>query len=458
MRRNFSLLLLAAALAVAAACGGSGEPASQEIRPAGPVSITFWHSMSASNLDTLEALVQQFNASQNEVTVNLVSQGVYDDSLNKFLASLGRASDLPALIQIEDASTQLMVDSQEITPVQDFIDRENFDLSNFEPRVLDYYRVGDRLYSMPFNLSSPVLYYNKNDFREVGLDPEKPPQTLEELKEYSQKLLRKDGAGNITRSGVALDEMSWNFEEWLAKAGALFVNNGNGRDSRATEAVFNGPEGKAIFQWWADMVKSGLAFNVGRNPSYADGLFAIASGRASMTITTSAALRSVFDVIEAGGAQGLELGVGPMPAPQSPDGGISVAGASLWIVKARPEAEQEAAWKFIRFMVEPEQQAAWYAGSGYFPIRRDAFNLPAAQQAEAKYPYLRVAPQEFQEGAVNRATQGFLLGPFSKIRSEVVTTAIESMLLTNTSPDDAIDQAASDATKFIEEYNSRLRE
>jgi len=295
-------------------------------------------------------------------------------------------------------------------------------------------------------------------FTAAGLDPEKPPSTLEEVREYSEKLLTKDSSGNITRSGVALDEMSWNFEEWLAKAGALFVNNGNGRDSRATEAVFNGPEGKAIFQWWADMVKSGLAFNVGRNPSYADGLFAIASGRASMTITTSAALRSVFDVIEAGGAQGLELGVGPMPAPQSPDGGISVAGASLWIVKARPEAEQEAAWKFIRFMVEPEQQAAWYAGSGYFPIRRDAFNLPAAQQAEAKYPYLRVAPQEFQEGAVNRATQGFLLGPFSKIRSEVVTTAIESMLLTNTSPDDAIDQAASDATKFIEEYNSRLRE
>jgi sn-glycerol 3-phosphate transport system substrate-binding protein len=455
--RRAMFLLTPLLILLAAACGGAAE-APEETQPTGPVSITFWHSMTAANQDTLNSLVQTFNSSQNEVTVNLVFQGTYDDSLNKFLASLGRASELPALIQIEDFATQLMIDSQEITPVQDFIDKEDYDLSAFEPRVLDYYRVGDSLYSMPFNLSSPVLYYNKNDFREVGLDPERPPQTLEEVKEYSEKLLQKDSSGNITRSGIALDVSPWHFEEMLAKAGALFVNNGNGREGRATEAVFNGPEGKAIFEWWADMVKSGLAFNVGRNPSYSDGLLAVASRRASMTITTSAALRSIFDVIEAGGGQGVELGVGPLPAPQSPDGGAIVAGASLWIVKARPEAEQEAAWKFIRYLAEPEQQATWYAGSGYFPIRSDAFDLPAAQQAEAQYPYLRVAPQQLQEGARNRVTQGAILGPFSRINSEVIATAIESMILTGTPPDEAIDRAASEATEIIRDYNQRLKE
>jgi len=452
-----TVFLLTPLLILLAACGG-GEKAAQETQPAGPVSITFWHSLTAANQNTLQALVESFNSSQNEVTVNLVFQGTYDDSLNKFLASSGRASELPAIIQIEEASTQLMIDSKEVTPVQDFIDSDNYDLSNFEARVLDYYRVGDRLYSMPFNLSGPVLYYNKNDFREVGLDPEKPPQTLEDVKAYSEKLLQKDSSGNITRSGIALDVMPWHFEEMLAKAGALYVNNGNGREGRATEALFNGPEGKAIFEWWADMVKSGLAFNVGRNPTYADGLLAVASGRASMTITTSAALRSIFDVIEAGGGKGVELGVGPMPGPQSTDGGITVAGASLWIVKARPEAEQEAAWKFLKFLVEADQQATWYGGSGYFPIRRDALDKPAAQAAEAKYPYLRVAPQQLQEGARNRATQGPILGPFSKIRSEVIATAIESMILTDTPPDEAIDNAAREATQLIKDYNARVKE
>jgi sn-glycerol 3-phosphate transport system substrate-binding protein len=457
MRRILVLLLVALALVPVVACGGGGEKAPQETQPAGPVSITFWHGLTSSNEKTLEALIQRFNASQNEVVVNPIYQGSYNDCLNKFLASSGRAGELPAVIQIEDISTQLMIDSQEITPVQDFIDREGYDLSAFEPRVLDYYRVGDRLYSMPFNLSSPILYYDKNDFREVGLDPEKPPQTLEEVKAYSEKLLLKDGSGNITRSGIALEISPWYFEQMLAKAGALYVDNGNGREGRAAEAVFNGPEGKAIFEWWSDMVGSGLAFNVGRNPSGADHLLAIGSNRVSMTIGSSAALRPVFDALEAG-VQGVELGVGPMPAAQSPDGGIVVGGASLWIVKARPEAEQEAAWKFLKFLVGAEQQAEWYAGSGYFPIRTDAFDEPVAKEAEAKYPSLRVAPQQLQQGARNRATQGAIMGPFTKIRWEVIAPAFESMILTGTPPDEAIDDAASEATALIKDYSERVKQ
>jgi len=127
-------------------------------------------------------------------------------------------------------------------------------------------------------------------------------------------------------------------------------------------------------------------------------------------------------------------------------------------VKARPEAEQEAAWKFIKFLAEPAQQAQWYAGSGYFPIRSDAFDEPAAKEAEAKYPYLRVAPEQLQKGARTRASQGAITGAFAKIRSEAVITAIESMLLAGTSPDEAIDNAASDATELIQDYNKRIGE
>jgi hypothetical protein len=133
-----------------------------------------------------------------------------------------------------------------------------------------------------------------------------------------------------------------------------------------------------------------------------------------------------------------------------------VGGASVWIAKGRPEAEQEAAWKFVKFLVEPTQQAEWYAGSGYFPIRRDAFDDPKAQEAEAQYPYLRVAPTQLQEGARNTATQGFLLGPSAKARTEAVATAIESMILTGTPPDEAIERAASEATELIEDYNRRI--
>ena len=454
MRRALFLLTPVLALLVAACAGGAETPT--ETRPAGPVSITFWHSMNAANRDALEALTTRFNSTQDEVRVELVYQGTYVDSLNKFIASL-RSGDVPAMIQMHDVATQLMIDSQEVTPVQDFIDRESYDLSDFEPRLLDYYRVGDRLYSMPFNVSNPVLLYEKNSFREVGLDPEKPPQTLEELTEYSRKLVKRDSQGNIIRSGIALEISPWYFEQMLANAGALYVNNGNGREGRPTEAVFNGPEGKAIFQWWHDMVEEGLAFNVGRNPTGTDHLLAVGSGRAAMTIATSASLRSVLNVIEGGGGPaGVEMAVAPLPAPRSADGGMIVGGASLWIVKSRPEAEQEAAWKFVKFLVEPAQQAEWYAGTGYFPIRHLAYEEPAALEVETRYPYFRIAPEELAAGARNRATQGALLGPFPQVR-DAVATAVEEMIVGTKPPAEALDDAARKATEIIRDYNQRVK-
>jgi len=101
------------------------------------------------------------------------------------------------------------------------------------------------------------------------------------------------------RSGIALDIQGWT-ERILAEHGDLFADNNNVRDGRATKVLFDNDTGRWLFQWWHDMVDDGLAFNVGRNPTFADGFMAIASGRAAMTISYSAALRSVVDTLEKG--------------------------------------------------------------------------------------------------------------------------------------------------------------
>ena len=197
----------------------------------GPVTINVWHTMTASNQDTLKSLVDRFNSSQNEVRVNLVYQGTPDECLTKVLAVLG-TSDVPAVVQLLDIHTRLMVDSGEIVPVQDFIDRENYDLSDFEPRAVEYYTLEGKLQSMPFNVSTNILIYDKNAFRDAGLDPEKPPATLDEVRQYSEKLLRRDGAGNVVRSGIALDVGPWYLENMLVMHGDLYANNENGREGR----------------------------------------------------------------------------------------------------------------------------------------------------------------------------------------------------------------------------------
>ena len=230
------------ALALASACGGGGEEAKEATPGASPsggvVNITFWHSMTAANEETLTRLADKFNASQERAHVSLAFQGSYTDSLNKVLASLG-SGDLPALVQLEDTATRRLVDSGAFVPAQGFIDKEDYDLSDFYPRIIDYYEADGELWPMPFNVSNPVLYYNGKAFEEVGLDPEKPPRTVDEIREYSEKLLKKDDSGNVVRTGIALEISPWYMEQMLAAHGDAYVNNDNGRKARATEATFD---------------------------------------------------------------------------------------------------------------------------------------------------------------------------------------------------------------------------
>jgi len=452
-------ILLAALLA---SCGG-GEAGPSEGTPGGraefptpesPVTFTFWHSMTAAPAETLMQLANRFNSTHPWARVELVFQGGYNDMLSKVLASLGTA-DLPPLVQIQDTSTRIMVDSDAFIPVQDFIDRDGYDLSDFPGAVLDYYTLEGKLYPMPFNTSDPLLYYNKIAFREVGLDPEKPPATLDEVQEYSRKLVLRDEAGRVIRAGIALEIKPERLEHLLAAHGDLYVDNANGRQGLPTQVLFDNEAALALFRWWDEMLEEGLALNVGRNPGGIDHLLAIAAGKAAMTIGTSAALGSVVDVLESGEVTGAELGVGFVPVFEEGDRGVLVGGASLWINKDKSIEEQEAAWEYIKYLLAPEQQAEWYSGSGYLPLRMSARELPAAKEVETKYPPFRIAVEELMTTPRNEATAGPLVGPYAQIR-EAVTSALERMILQGASPEDALREAAEEANLAIEDYERRL--
>ena len=453
-------ILAAAGLIVAvlagAACGGGEEaaptatPQGQAATPSGPVTISFWHVATGAVQDTLTRLTDDFNASQDTITVSLVFQGTYDDNMNKILASLD-SGDLPALAQLDDPKTQLIADSGAVVPVQDFVDAEGYDLSDFLPQVLGYYRVDGRLLGMPFNVTNPILYYNKKAFEKAGLDPQQPPRTLDDVREYSRKIV---DAG-VAPHGIALDINPWYFEQMLAKAGAEFLNNGNGREAQATEATFDGEEGLAIFTWWREMVDSGLALNVGRNPTGADQILAIASQQAEMTIGSVSALRTVVNLMQSGQYPDIELGVGPLPSLPGGTGGVVVSGGAVYIMASRPPEEQQAAWEYIKFLSSSETQAEWFSGTGYIPTRTSSLDLPAAQDVVAQYPQFQVAVDQLAESPSTTAAAGPLLGPYAQVRA-LIATAIEEMLLTGKDPAAALADAAAQANEAIQSYNGRV--
>jgi len=302
----------------------------------------------------------------------------------------------------------------------------------------------------------PLLYYNKIPFREVGLDPEKPPKDLDELKEIAAKFVKRDSHGNLMRTGLALDINSWYLEVVMAEHGDLYVNNENGRKGRATEVEWDGPTGQAFFQWWRDVVKEDLAIDVGRALTSPDYLLALGTGQAVLTRASSSGLRSVVDVLEGGLAQTeVDLGIAPLPGIPGGTGHSAVYSRGLWFAKDRPEAEQEAGWKFVKWLMEPEQQAEWFAGSGYLPTRDSSYDLPPAQDIMAKYPGFRVAKDLFQASPVTPATLGPLLGPFNEVR-EAMLGGLEETVVRDKDPVAAIEDAAEEANEIIEDYNRRV--
>ncbi|MGH8982618.1 MAG: ABC transporter substrate-binding protein [Acidimicrobiia bacterium] len=414
-----------------------------------PVEIVFWHSMRRALEETLVALTDEFNSSQDDVRVSLVNQIEYDDTLEKFRAGLSTGQ-LPDIVQFSENALQQSIDSQAILPAQACIDADDYDTSDFLPRVIEYYTVEGTQWAMPFNVSNPVLYYDKAAFQQAGLDPEQPPATLEEVREYSEQIKANLGYPY----GFALKIDAWFFEQLLAKDDLLYVDNGNGRNGRAAGVQFDNKTGQDAFSWMADMVADGLAVT---NPRTGQGeinnYLAIGNREAAMTIDTTAALGTIAQILGSGDYAHVELGVAPLPG--STKGGVTVGGGALYIVNQSSPAKQAAAWEYAKFLNEPEQVAEWAAGTGYIPTRESAVELPAVQQRWAEIPGFQVAYDQLLEGKNNLKTAGPVIGAFQAVRA-VIEEQETAMLNEGKKAKAALRDAKQQSDAEIEDYNDRV--
>jgi sn-glycerol 3-phosphate transport system substrate-binding protein len=416
-----------------------------------PVAITYWQGgLQRANEEAILRLTDQFNSSQNDVHVTVVNQTTYADTLNKFRAGLS-SGDLPDLVQIEDTGLQQMIDTQAVLPAQACVDAEKYDLSDNLKRVVDYYSVKGKLWPVPFNVSNPVLYYNKKAFQSAGLDPNNPPKTLDEVKAAAQKL--KD-AGTVSQAGFGMKLDPWYLEQWSALGGKAYVNNSNGRKSRATSTTFDNATGKEIFTFLDNMVKQGLArTNPADGSSAFDNLLGVGNGNFGMTIDTSAALGTIQQVLASGQYPDVELGVAPMPGPKG-KGGVLVGGGANYIVKKSSPEKQAAAWQYAKFLNDPQTQADWSIATGYVPIRQSAANMPQVQQYWAANPGFKVAYDQLLAGVANTATAGPVIGDYQGVRDVVLDS--EQQMFNGMSPSAALKLAKQNANGKIEEYNSRV--
>lgn len=425
-KKYVSLFLVAAMVFAFVGCGGQKQGGQQAGTGTGTdtkqqnkvTELTFWHAMGGVNGQAIETMVQNFNKSRSDIHVTVQFQGTYDDALTKLKASMQGKSG-PDVVQIYDIGTRFMIDSGWITPVQNFIDNDkNVDVKSLEPNIMAYYSIGSKLYSMPFNTSTPILYYNKTAFKAAGLDPAKPPKSFKEIEEYAQKLTKKEASGQVSQYGFSMAIYGWFFEQIMAKQGYNYVNNGNGRKDKATAVTWSAGDENVgaltLIKEWKKLVDSGNAGNFGRKTD--DTKNAFTAGRTAMILESTAALSGLLT----GAGNRFEIGTAFLPNLTDNDkGGVIIGGGSLWMINNGDDPRAKAAWEFVKYLVAPEQQSFWAQKSGYFPVTKKAYDLQDMKDHLAKFPQFQTAIDQLHSTPVTEATSGGLVGVFAEARQTV---------------------------------------
>jgi sn-glycerol 3-phosphate transport system substrate-binding protein len=422
----------------------------------GPIEITFWHGMNDVLEDSLIELTNAYNAGQDRVTVTLQNQTGYDAAIDKYIQSSPESR--PDIVQLPEYPLQTFAQSDTMIPVGACIEDSGFDTSPFLDRALEAYTFQGVQWAMPFNVSNPVLYYLRPKFEEAGLDPDDSPITLEEMRAASQQIVDTGAAtfGWVLDSGTNSGG-GWFLEQWFARAGVPYADNDNGRSAPATEVLFDSPTGVELMTFLQDMINDGLAVSVGDNAGGQDTFLKLIDPAAdgAMTIASNASLAGVLGAIDGGLAPGLtgaDVGVGPMPGP-SPEPGVNLGGASLWIVDGKGDTKAAAAWDYITYLITAEAQSQWASRTGYVPVRSDALEIEPLLTTYAEDPRFRVAYDQMVGDVESEASLAPVLGPQREVR--VVTSNATAAIFNGADVASTLADAASQANALIASYNQR---
>jgi len=376
------------------------------------VEIQWWHAMGGELGEKLEKLATDFNAAQSDFKIIPVFKGSYPEAMTGAIAAF-RARQHPAILQVFEVGTATMMAAKgAVYPAYQLMkdQGEPFDPKSYLPAVTGYYtdRAGNML-SVPFNSSTPILYYNKDAFRKAGLDPSAPPRTWPEVEAASKKL-RAAGLP----CGITTEWPSWVLVENLsAYHNVPLATKANGFDGLDTELKIDGAVVTRQVATLAEWQKTKLYDYGGRTNKAVPKFIA---GECGIFIGSSATRAAVLASAK------FEVGYGMQPywpdvkgAPQN----SIIGGASLWVLRGRPDAEYKGVAKFFTFLSRPEIQAWWHQNTGYLPITLAAYELTRTQGYYDRNPGTDTAIRQMTLNPPTANSKGLRLGSFVQIRDVI---------------------------------------
>ncbi len=349
---------------------------------AGPTQIVFWSALGGNNGKILDAFVKEFNESQSEVVVVNEFQGSYPEVEQKLMAAIASGK-TPDLCMLEISRIPAFVDAKALLALDGFAKGSNgIDLNDFVQGLLEESRINGKLYSLPQSRSMPVFYYNKDMFRAAGLDPGRAPANWMELRAAAIKLTAPDGSR--IGFGVQTGNPWWYFQTAIESSGAEVSKLVGGKP----KPTFNSPEAVAALQRWYDLVKKDKAAKlyVGKGLTSWELLQAdFISGKVGMMYITTGWMGNILK------NSNFEVGVGMLAAGPGGVRRIPTGGNGIVIPARTPKANQDAAWKFLKWLTDTGQTARWAMQTGYMPLRISAGKSPEMKAYIEKNPAFQVA-------------------------------------------------------------------
>ncbi|HEJ9661048.1 TPA: sn-glycerol-3-phosphate ABC transporter substrate-binding protein UgpB [Proteus mirabilis] len=394
--------------------------------------IEWWHAMGGALGQKVNQIASDFNASQSEYVIKPVYKGTYPETMTSAVAAF-RAKNQPAIVQVFEVGTASMMGAKKaVVPVYQLMEKTNepFDPNSYLSTVTAYYTTSDgKMISLPFNSSTPVLYYNKALFKQAGI--EQPPKTWKEMGAVSQKLL---DAG--VKCGFTTTWQSWTqIENFGARNNLPIATQNNGFDGTDTSFLFNQAPFVAHIQRMADWSKSGI-FKYGGRQSDAMPLFY--TQECAMVMESSAGFAGIKENMK-----GLDIGVSQLPYDDTlvdkPANSI-IGGASLWVMAGRPDAEYSGVAKFFTYLSSPKVQADWHQATGYLPVTKAAYALTQQQGFYQQNPGADTAILQMTTSDSTANSKGLRFGNFLQTR-EIIDEELEKVWSGKQSAQVALDNA-----------------
>jgi sn-glycerol 3-phosphate transport system substrate-binding protein len=413
--------------------------------------IQWWHAMGGALGDKLNEIAANFNKSQSDYKVTAVYKGNYTQTMTSAIAAF-RAKQHPHIVQVFEVGTATMMAAQgAVYPVYQLMKDagEPFNPKDFLPSVTGYYTdTAGNMLSMPFNSSTPVLYYNKNAFKKAGLDPNKPPATWPELEAAAKKIQAAGYPCGFTTAWQTWIQLE-NFSAWHNVPIGTKANGFAGLD---TELQLNSPLHVRHIGQMAEWQKSKLFDYGGRESNSAPKFY---NQECAMYMQSSAGYAGVK-----GNSKDFEFGVGMLPywpdvkgAPQN----SIIGGATLWVLKGHKPEEYKGVAKFFSFLSSAEVQASWHQATGYLPITTAAYELTKKQGFYQKNPGTDVSITQMTLNQPTQNSKGLRFGSFVQIR-DMFEEEFENMLAGKQDAKQALDNSVRRGNDMLRRFEKTARE